>query len=298
MDNNIKELIVVSGKGGTGKTSIAASFAALHKNSVCADCDVDASDLHLLLKPRILHQEEFVAGHMAQIRAEDCTGCGNCMEVCRFDAPHNGELVQNSAVYSINEISCEGCGVCVRFCPEKAIDFIETVSGEWFVSETRAGPMVHARLGIAQENSGKLVTIIRKQARKIAEERGQELVIIDGSPGIGCPVIASMTNTDMALLVAEATISGFHDLMRVTELAAQLDVRAAVCVNKWDLNEEMTLKIESMASQRNVILAGRVRYDRNITHAQIDGQSIVESTNEGAAFDIQKLWATVISALY
>jgi len=294
----MKELVVVSGKGGTGKTSFVASFAALYKNAVCADCDVDASNLHLLLKPKILHQEEFRAGHVARIRAAECSGCGECMDLCRFNALRNGSVVQGNSVFSIDEVSCEGCGVCAYFCPEEAIDLIESVSGEWFISDTRFGPMVHARLGIAKENSGKLVTIIRKQARKIAEEREKELILVDGSPGIGCPVIASITNADMVLLVAESTVSGVHDLKRVAELASQLDLKIAVCVNKWDLNEEITLKIESIARERNVLLAGRVKYDPNITQAQVNGQSVVELTSGGASADIQEVWAKVTCALF
>lgn len=293
MGVEMKELVVVSGKGGTGKTSIAASFAVLHEKAVCADCDVDASNLHLLLQPSVHSHHEFRGGQKARIRTKDCTDCGLCMEMCRFNALSYGD----TGSFIIDEISCEGCGVCVHFCPEKAIDLYDTISGEWFVSETRAGPMVHARLDIAQENSGKLVTIIRKQARKIAEEMGYPFILVDGSPGIGCPVIASVTNANMVLLVTEPTLSGMHDLERIADLASQLDASAAVCVNKWDLNHELTQKIESMARERNMILAGRVRYDGNINEAQVNGQTIVEFTGEGAAVDIKKLWVRLSGVL-
>ncbi|MFH1999971.1 MAG: ATP-binding protein, partial [Planctomycetota bacterium] len=263
MSGSMKELVVVSGKGGTGKTSIAACLAALHKNTLSADCDVDASNLHLVLKPRILEKHEFSAGHSARIRSEQCARCGICLEVCRFEAV----LSLGDGQVEIDKIACGGCGVCAHFCPEKAIDLVQTVSGEWFISKARTGPMVHARPGIAKEKSGKLVTIIRKEARKLAQEKGCSLLVVDGSPGIGCPVIASMIGADMALLVAEATISGLHDIERVADLASQLRVEAAVCINKWDLNEEVTVKIESLAEKRGMLLAGRVRYDNAVTDA-------------------------------
>ncbi|MBU4480684.1 4Fe-4S binding protein, partial [Patescibacteria group bacterium] len=178
----MREIVIISGKGGTGKTSLTAAFAALAKNSVLCDADVDAADLHLLMQPEIRQQTDFMGGGIAVINPDLCIGCGTCMELCRFEAITDR--------FEVDTIRCEGCGVCVDFCPEKAIDFPTKRCGEWYLSDTRFGPMVHARLGIAEENSGKLVSLIRKEVRQLAEERGADLVITDGPPGIGCPVIA------------------------------------------------------------------------------------------------------------
>ena len=293
----MRELVVVSGKGGTGKTSVVASFAALAENSVFADCDVDAADLYLVLGPKVKRREEFRAGRVARIRQDDCTGCGKCAELCRFDAVRSNGAASGTPRFTIDEIACEGCGVCVWFCPAVAIDFPEKVSGDWFVSETRHGPMVHAKLGIAEENSGKLVSRIRKEARSIAEDKGRDLVIVDGSPGIGCPVIASLAGADMALLVAEPTVSGLHDLERVADLAARLRVEAAVCANKADLNAEMTAKVEDTARDRGLRFLGRVPYDEDVTKAQIEGKSVVEFSEGPAAEAVRALWARVEEAL-
>lgn len=297
----MRELVVVSGKGGTGKTSVVASFAALAGSddsaAVFADCDVDAADLYLVLAPKVKRREEFRAGRVARIQQDDCAGCGKCAELCRFDAVQCNGAGSGQEKYTIDEIACEGCGVCVWFCPAAAIDFPEKVSGEWFVSETKYGPMVHARLGIAEENSGKLVSRIRKEARDIAEKEGRHLVIVDGSPGIGCPVIASLAGVDMALLVAEPTVSGLHDLERVADLAARLRVKAAVCVNKADLNTEMTAKAEDTARDRGLRFLGRVPYDEDVTKAQIEGKSVVEFSEGPAAEAVRALWARVEEAL-
>jgi len=285
----MRELVVVSGKGGTGKTSVVASLAALAKNAVFADCDVDAADLHLVLEPNVRQSEGFRSGRVAQVRAEDCTGCGTCAELCRFDAVrHDG-----NGSYTIDEIGCEGCGVCHHFCPAGAIDFPEKVCGTWFISDTRFGPMVHARLGIAEENSGKLVSKIRKEARRIAEEQGRDLILADGSPGIGCPVIASVAAADMLLVVAEPTVSGIHDLARVADLAAHLRVRATVCVNKADLNPQMAEKAEDAAAQRGLAFMGRLPYDNDVTKAQIAGKSVVEFSDGPAAEAMKTLWSNV-----
>ncbi len=294
----MREITVVSGKGGTGKTSVVASFAALaaeghamnHDMAVLADCDVDAADLHLVLAPDVKCREEFRAGHAASIRQDDCVGCGACLAYCRFDAIVRSEGDCGEHRFSVDETACEGCGVCVRFCPAEAVDFPEKVAGEWFVSETRFGPMVHARLGIAEENSGKLVTRIRKEARSIAEEKGHELIMVDGSPGIGCPVIASMTGADLALMVAEPTVSGVHDLARVTELARSLRTSAAVCVNRWDLNPAIADEIEESARTGGLPFLGRIPYDDDVTRAQIEGRSVVETSDGPAARAIREVW--------
>ena len=294
----MKEIVVISGKGGTGKTSIVASFAALAgKKAVLADCDVDAADLHLVLEPQILTRETFVGGKKARIKHGHCLGCGECVQVCRFDAidsdgPGNGRVGQT---FRVDPLSCEGCGVCVHFCPEQAIEFAPAPSGQWFVSETRFGPMVHARLAVAAENSGKLVSLVRIRAKQIADERNCEFVLIDGSPGIGCPVIASITGADMVVIVTEPTRSALHDLDRVVDLTRHFGVSAFVCINKWDLNEELTAQIESRAREQEIPVVGRIRYDTDITKAQIRKQSVIEYQTEGAADDVLGVWRQITS---
>ena len=285
----MKELVVISGKGGTGKTSLAASFAVLAHRPVVADCDVDAADLHLVLSPRIKKRHEFRSGHEAVVCQEDCIGCGACLAHCRFGAVRMNGKSAGDATFFIDPVACEGCGVCVRFCPVEAIDFPERLCGEWMVSDTRCGPMVHARLGVAAENSGKLVSTVRREARRIAEEENHHLVIVDGPPGIGCPVIASVTGATLVLAVTEPTVSGEHDLERVLALARHFDIPAAVCVNKWDLNPEMTKRIEDQARQAGARVVGRVRYDPAVTLAQMQERAVVE--NEApAAEDVRHVW--------
>jgi MinD superfamily P-loop ATPase len=285
----MKELVVISGKGGTGKTSLTASFAALADRPVIADCDVDAADLHLILSPRVNERHEFRGGHQAVIRQADCIGCGACLAYCRFEAVRMNGQGAGEATFSIDPLSCEGCGVCVRFCPVEAIDFPERLCGEWMVSETRCGPMVHARLGMAAENSGKLVSTVRREARRIAEDKGHPLVLVDGPPGIGCPVIASVTGASLVLAVTEPTLAGEHDLERVLSLARHFSIPAAICVNKWDLNVEMTERIESKVQQVGARMVGRIRYDRTVTLAQMQERAVVE-TDGPAAEDVRHIW--------
>lgn len=280
----MKELVIISGKGGTGKTSVTASFAVLADRPVVCDCDVDAADLHLVLEPTIRERHEFESGHEAVIRQSDCTGCGICQDLCRF-----GAISSTVDMFSIDSISCDGCGVCVRFCPAAAIDFPQRRCGEWFVSDTRCGPMVHARLGVAAENSGKLVSTVRREARHLAEEENLKMVIVDGPPGIGCPVIASLTGASQVLVVTEPTVSGEHDLERVLSLARHFQIPAAICVNKFDINEEMAKRIEDRAVSAGATIAGRIRYDASVTRAQIQKKAVVELDTPGAA-DMKQLW--------
>jgi MinD superfamily P-loop ATPase len=285
----MKELVIISGKGGTGKTSVAASLAVLAGRSVVADCDVDAADLHLILTPRVRERREFRSGNTAVIREPDCTGCGECLSLCRFDAVRKREGPGGTAVFAVDPASCEGCGVCVRFCPPAAVDFPERVSGEWMVSDTRAGPMVHARLNIAAENSGKLVSTVRREARRIAGEEGLALILVDGPPGIGCPVIASVTGASQVLIVTEPTVSGEHDLERVLALARHFKIPASVCVNKWDLNAGMTEQMERQAERAGARIAGRIRYDPSVTAAQMQEQAVVEIPSP-CAQDVRSVW--------
>lgn len=295
----MKEIVVISGKGGTGKTSIVASFAALAKNAVFADCDVDAADLHLVLEPDIKQTHDFSGGKLASIITEKCVGCGKCEDVCNFNAARlNGpanDVVEKT--YTIDPIACEGCGVCVHFCPNNAIKFKDAVNGQWFISDTRFGPMVHAKLGIAQENSGKLVSLIRKEAKRIATEQNKSLIIVDGSPGIGCPVIASVTGAGLALIVTEPTLSGLHDLERVAELTSHFGIPTCVCINKSDLNPEITAQIEEEARDRGIRPVGKIRYDTAFTKAQIMKATVIEYTGGWVSEDIRALWRNVIYAL-
>jgi MinD superfamily P-loop ATPase len=293
----VKEIVIISGKGGTGKTSITASFASLAAgDAVFADCDVDAADLHLILKPTVKQQTEFRSGHKASIRTDSCTGCGKCIELCRFGAIKHDHS-EKGLRFRIDPIACEGCGVCVRFCPSKAIDFTEEICGEWFISDTRFGPMVHAKLGIAAENSGRLVTLVRSEAKRIAQERAAHYVLIDGSPGIGCPVIASLTAANLALIVTEPTVSGDHDLRRIASLTKRLRIPAMVCVNKWDINPEKTDQIKAFTEHEGLTFAGVVRYDTIATTAQRTEKSIVEFPGSLMASDIENIWMKITTTL-
>jgi MinD superfamily P-loop ATPase len=285
----MKELVIISGKGGTGKTSVTAAFAVLADKPVMADCDVDAADLYLVLHPDVKQRTVFTSGHEAVINPDGCTGCGLCEEYCRFNALKYTEDADGRKTYSVDAVACEGCGVCVAFCPVKAIDFPDRVCGEWMISETRVGPMVHAKLGVAAENSGRLVSLVRKESTRIAEETGREIVITDGPPGIGCPVIASLTGASQVLVVTEPTVSGAHDLERVLKLTNHFDIPASICVNKWDLNEEMTQRIEKRSEELGAKIAGRIRYDRGVTMAQVEGKAVVE-TDTPSSEDIKAVW--------
>jgi MinD superfamily P-loop ATPase len=295
----MKELVVISGKGGTGKTSVAAAFAALARPAVLADCDVDAADLHLVLDPRVGQAWDFSGGRRATINPSKCLGCGRCAALCRFEAirldgPANDVIAKTHA---IDAAACEGCGVCVEFCPTKAIDLHEAVNGRWFLSETRFGPMVHARLGLAQANSGKLVTLLRRRAREVAEQRKLDLIVVDGSPGIGCPVIASITGADLVLIVTEPTLSGRHDLGRVADLASNFGIRTLLCINKADINPQMTEQIGAQAGQRGITVVGEIPYDDAFTKAQIMKATVVEYTGGQTTEKVKALWRQVTYAL-
>ena len=285
----IREIVIVSGKGGTGKTSLAAAFAALAKNGILCDADVDAADLHLLMQPEVKERTDFMGGSKAVINPDLCTGCGTCRTLCRFDAI--------SDRYEVDPIRCEGCGVCVDFCPEQAIDFPVQRCGEWYISATRFGPMVHARLGIAEENSGRLVSLVRKETRQLAEERGLDLILTDGPPGIGCPVIAAIGGATALVIVVEPTVSGIHDMERVVDLAAHFRVPGMVIVNKYDLNVEMTETIEQLAVQRNLVVLGQVPFDPVFTRSMVQGQTLFEYGEETPTRQVVRdIWAKIISS--
>jgi len=288
----MKQIVVISGKGGTGKTVITAAFAALAKNKVMADCDVDAADLHLLLQPNIKERHEFKSGQTARIDKKICQQCGKCIVACRF-----GAISQD---FVVDPISCEGCAFCSYICPVGAIKMEENISGEWFISETRFGPMVHAKLGIAEENSGKLVSLVRKKAKELAEKNNCDWVIIDGAPGIGCPVIASLSGVDCALVVTEPTLSGIHDAIRVIDVAKHFGVPVRLVINKYDLNTEMSEKIEKYCNKNGISLIGKIRFDKSVVESMAEGKTIMEYKSPSCAQgrdkdtpvknEIQEIW--------
>ncbi|MFB0505758.1 MAG: ATP-binding protein, partial [Thermodesulfobacteriota bacterium] len=254
----MRQLTVISGKGGTGKTTLTAAFASLAEGKVLADCDVDAADLHLILNPTVKRREPFSGGRSPVVDTEKCTKCGTCTEVCRFDAIEDGE---------VDLIACDHCGLCVYACPENAITMEEDFNGEWFVSETDYGPMVHARLGMGEENSGKLVTVVRKEASEIAKERNLDLVIIDGPPGIGCPVISSIAGVDVVLVVVEPTLSGIHDMERILGLTSHFKIPALACINKYDINLANTRGIQKYCERNGVGVLGMIPFDSKVIDA-------------------------------
>jgi MinD superfamily P-loop ATPase len=282
--NLIKQLAIVSGKGGTGKTTIAAAFAALAKNKVMVDCDVDAADLHILLQPKILTGEKFYGGRSPHVDLLKCTQCGLCTEVCRFHAIENGV---------VDYVSCEGCGFCSHICPEDAITMEEAFSGDWFVSETTYGPFVHARLGIGEENSGKLVTLVRKKATEIAKEKSLNLVLIDGPPGIGCPVTASLAGVNLVLAVTEPTLSGIHDLERILKLAEHFKIPSMICINKFDINLENSDQIVSYAGGNGSKIVGKIPYEPKVVEALVNRKTVMDYPCNQIQGIVQRMWEQV-----
>jgi len=294
-----REVTIISGKGGTGKTTVAASFAVLCSNQVLADSDVDAADLHLLLTSRVREANPFVGGTKAEVDPALCVGCGRCADAChfdalRFDGPANDVI---GKTWRIDPLACEGCGLCPRVCPAEAIRAESAVTGNQYVSSTAHGPMVHARLGIAEENSGRLVAQVRNRAGELAAELQAERILGDGPPGTGCPVIASVSGTDLVLVVTEPTVSGVHDLERVLELAAHFGVPALVLINKADLNTEQAARIEEVARQQDSRVIGRIPFDRSVNDALMAGKTVVHYS-EGAASDaVRSAWREVQASL-
>ena len=268
----MKEFVVISGKGGTGKTSITAAFASLAENAVFADCDVDAADLHLILKPKVKKTMSFHGLKIASIDKDKCIDCKKCYNHCKFEAI-------DEEINFIKE-RCEGCSVCAYVCPVKAIEMVDRDSGFAYISETRFGPMSHAVLNTAEEASGKLVTLVRENAKKLAEKEKKDLIIIDGPPGIGCPVISSITGVDLVLIVTEPTLSAIHDLQRTLDVTNHFKTPAVVCINKHDINLENTKKIEEYCNKQGINLIGKLPYDTMVTKAMIHEKSIIELSKE------------------
>jgi len=279
----MKQLTILSGKGGTGKTTITASFAVLAKNAVVADCDVDAPDLHMLLHPEAIEMQQFKGSKIAVIDETKCIRCGFCRETCVFDAI-TGDL-------KVDAIACEGCGVCTIACPANAVTLAERVSGSAYISKTKYGFMAHALLGPGEANSGKLVTLVRQNAKILAKKENSDLIIIDGPPGIGCPVIASVTGVDAGLVVTEPTMSGIHDLKRALRLLEHFHVTPFVCVNMYDINRNNTEKIMHFCKENSIEIAGRIPFNPKVTEAMVNGKTIIEYSPESdVAKEIENLW--------
>ncbi|WP_292467173.1 ATP-binding protein [Methanolobus sp.] len=285
----VKQLTVISGKGGTGKTTITSSFAALAENAVIADCDVDAADMHLILHPDIFETNDFYGLKVASINKNMCVDCGKCATSCRFEAINRYNLID---VYK-----CEGCAVCEYVCPVNAISMVERKSGEYYCSHTRFGTLVHAKLGIGEEASGKLVSEVRRRASELAAEDGSDMILIDGPPGTGCAVIAAITGTDLVLVVTEPTISGIHDLERVIGVTRHFRIPVAVCINKCDINMSLSQKIYDHCKINGISVMGMLPYDRSPVAAMVEGKSVVEYSDNSLSSMIRSLWFEVSARL-
>ncbi len=295
----MKQLVVLSGKGGTGKTTVTAAFAHLAAESsrpfkaVLADADVDAANLELVLAPQILSREDFRGGQIAVIDADTCEGCGICQQVCRFEA-----VVESGLSYTVDPIACDGCAACVYQCPENAIEMVEQVVGQWYCSESRFCPLLHANLYPAQENSGKLVTLVKQHARLLALDNDCDLVLVDGPPGIGCPVISAASGADLALIVAEPTVSGVHDMGRALGTTRHFGVQSLVCVNKADIYPQGTTAIEAYCRENEVEFVGRIPYDVAVPEAMVQGEPVTRYHPDSAAsLALRQIWETLTRIL-
>lgn len=288
----MREVVVISGKGGTGKTSLTGALAKVAENRIICDLDVDAPDLHILLEPDMQEMHEFYSGNEAVIDREKCVSCGLCAEMCKY-----GAITETDQGFQVNPLRCEGCKVCVAFCPEEAVDFPERHCGRWYISNTRFGTMVHAGLFPGAENSGRLVTLLREQARQKAKEQNRELILCDGAPGIGCPVISSLSNTDLAVIVTEPTLSGLHDLTRVSDLCAYFKIKTAVIINKFDLNPEQAGVMEGFCLERDLKLVGTLPYDPEVTMALSRKQVITEVEGSRTSDKVSEIWKKTLNML-
>ncbi len=287
----MKELLILSGKGGTGKTTLTGALASLCSNKLLADCDVDAADLHIILSPEKGERHDFISGVKAVVITDKCTGCGTCYDICQYDA-----IIMNETA-RVDDFSCEGCGVCAHFCPEEAIELEPNHCGYWYVSQTRFGTLVHAELKPGEENSGKLVSLVKQKAREQAEELGNPIILVDGPPGIGCPVISAFSGTDLVVAVTEPTKSGLHDLKRVVELAKHFKVPVGVVINKWDLNPEVTKKTEEFCKDSGLTIFGNIPFDREVINALIAKKTVIEFKDCKAAKSIANIWLQIQKTL-
>jgi MinD superfamily P-loop ATPase len=287
----MKEIVIISGKGGTGKTTLCASFASLARDAVIADCDVDAADLHLLLAPRVLQEADFVGGRTPVIDSELCAECGDCQAWCRFDAIE----LDIDAGYIIDPLACEHCALCAYVCPEEAISMQSSVSGRWFISETAQGKLVHARLAPGEDNSGKLMTLVRREARRLAEETGARWILNDGPPGVGCPVTAAITGVDLALIVTEPTLSGIHDMQRVEALCRHFQIPALVCINKYDINPENSGTIKDYCVENEVPVIGEIPFSPAVRQALVARKSPVDIDCGAVTGIVERMWSEIQS---
>jgi len=296
----MKQLVVLSGKGGTGKTTVTAALAHLASEElsiVLADGDVDAANLELVLEPTKLEEHDFRSGKRAVIDADKCTLCGVCETVCRFDAIRPPTETPVSCAYQVEALSCEGCASCFYQCPEDAIRMEEQLAGRWFRSDSRFGPLFHAHLFAGQENSGKLVTLVKQQGRLLASDTDATLLLVDGPPGIGCPVISASAGADMALLVVEPTVAGAHDLERVLSTTEHFGVPALVVINKSDLNEERSQEVAAFCAERGIEVVGRIPYDTVVTEAMVQGRPVTAYTDGAVSAALRDVWERVKTLL-
>ncbi len=293
----MKQLVILSGKGGTGKTSITASFAHLAHTvsvrAVLADADVDAANLELVLSPHVLEEHDFIGGKIAWIDPQKCEGCGLCKQVCRFDA-----IAVQEDKYQVDPIACDGCAACVHQCPTSAIRMEPQLAGHWFRSESHYGPLFHAALRPAQENSGKLVTMVKQQARLLAMDGKYPLIIVDGPPGIGCPVISAVSGASMALIVTEPTVAGVHDMERALQMTRHFNIPSAVCINKCDIFGEGAAQIKAYCLDQKIAVIGQIPFDPNVTKAMVNGEPVTAyRTASPASMEINGLWKNLVSIM-
>jgi MinD superfamily P-loop ATPase len=289
----MKEITILSGKGGTGKTSITAALASLAQNAVLCDNDVDAADLHLILKPEILEEHVFEGAWVVQINQETCTRCGICIDHCRY-----GAIYRNNGSFTINPFQCEGCRLCERICPARAIKSKRSDKNSWYISNTRFGKMVHARMAPGEENSGKLVSLVRFEAKKIARANNLDYIINDGPPGIGCSAISSITGSDFVLLVIEPSKSGLHDAKRVFELVGNFNIPMAAIINKYDLNADITTETETFLEEQKIPLLTKIPFDKKFVEAMIEEKSIIEFNDESQpSMLIKTIWEQLVNLL-
>lgn len=291
----MKEIVIISGKGGAGKTSITSSFAYLaKKDAVIVDCDVDAADMHILMQPKILETNDFYSGELAVIDENICTQCGKCFDICRFDA-----INVINGIHKIDEISCEGCGYCSKVCPVNAIDDIPLKAGQWYISNSKVNSaFIHAKLGIGADNSGKLVAHIKNVAKNIASEYNKEIILVDGSPGTGCPVVSSLSGASFVILVTEPTVSGLHDLKRVYELVNKFHLRAGCIINKYDINIDKSNEILRFLSSNDILHLANIPYDQIITDAMVNNKAIVEISGKNQVKEIlTNTWNSILKII-